>query len=208
MDGKVASFGSSFVAPSRSPAYPVLSVLDAHRSTLRLGTIPSSTPSVSLEDAISTAEQTLSGTFNSHTPTLEFLALEDGSAALTHVIQIQNDTTGDWFEAFVDAHENKVLSVTDFVSRASVSYITSRFYICCAVRKTDGVSCGLQFRVLPIDEEILTEGFQTLTDPADTTASPDAWNSDGTTTTTTTASVVPPLNFTQSLVLTIYLSQW
>ncbi|EIM81848.1 uncharacterized protein STEHIDRAFT_103213 [Stereum hirsutum FP-91666 SS1] len=141
MDGKVASFGSSFVAPS---------------------TIPSSTPSVSLEDAISTAEQTLSGTFNSHTPTLEFLALEDGSAALTHVIQIQNDTTGDWFEAFVDAHENKVLSVTDFVSRAS-------------------------FRVLPIDEEILTEGFQTLTDPADTTASPDAWNSDGTTTTTTTA---------------------
>lgn len=33
--------------------------------------------------------------------------------------------------------------------------------------------------MLPIDEEILTEGFQTLTNPMDTTASPDGWNSDG-----------------------------
>lgn len=85
--------------------------------------MPSSSPSVSLEDAISTAEQTLSGTYYSDTARLEFLALEDGSVALTHAFHIQNDTTGDWFDAFVDAHENKVLSVTDFVARASVSTV-------------------------------------------------------------------------------------
>ncbi|EIM86164.1 metalloprotease [Stereum hirsutum FP-91666 SS1] len=143
MDGKVASFGSSFVTPS---------------------TMPSSSPSVSLEDAISTAEQTLSGTYNSDIAArLEFLALEDGSVALTHAFHIQNDTTGDWFDAFVDAHENKVLSITDFVARAS-------------------------FLVLPIDEEDLTEGFQTITDPMDTTASPYGWNSlDGTTVSTDTS---------------------
>lgn len=86
--------------------------------------MPSSSPSVSLEDAISTAEQTLSGTYNSDIAArLEFLALEDGSVALTHAFHIQNDTTGDWFDAFVDAHENKVLSITDFVARASVSTV-------------------------------------------------------------------------------------
>ncbi|KAI0765479.1 Fungalysin metallopeptidase-domain-containing protein [Fomes fomentarius] len=45
----------------------------------------------------------------------------------------------------------------------------------------------VSYRVLPIWKEIPTEGFQTLTDPQDTTASPQGWHSDGTTSTTTTA---------------------
>ncbi len=44
-----------------------------------------------------------------------------------------------------------------------------------------------QYLVLPITKEIPTEGFQTLTDPQDTVASPQGWHSDGTTSTTTTA---------------------
>ncbi|KAI0260276.1 Fungalysin metallopeptidase-domain-containing protein [Gloeopeniophorella convolvens] len=139
--GKVVSFSSSFVKPTKAA---------------------SPDPTVSLDDAIKTAEEALGGTFNGHPATLEFLAQADGSAALTHVVQIQNESTGAWFEAFVDAHANKLLSVTDFVAKAS-------------------------YRVLPINEEILTQGFQVLTDPQDVTASPDGWHSDGTTTTTTTA---------------------
>ncbi|KAI9434877.1 Fungalysin metallopeptidase-domain-containing protein [Lactarius indigo] len=76
-DGKVLSFGSSFVKP------------------------------------------TLDGTHNGHPATLEFLIQPDGSAVLTHVIQIQNEAAGTWVQAFVDAHANKVVSVTDFVAKAS-----------------------------------------------------------------------------------------
>ncbi|KAH9056491.1 Fungalysin metallopeptidase-domain-containing protein [Lactarius vividus] len=140
-DGKVLSFSSSFVKPSGSAEQ---------------------TPTVSLNDAIATAEKALDGTHNGHPATLEFLIQPDGSAVLTHVIQIQNESAGTWVEAFVDAHANKVVSVTDFVAKAS-------------------------YRVLPFNEEILTQGFQTLTDPQDLTASSLGWHNDGTTSTTTTA---------------------
>ncbi|KAH9167272.1 Fungalysin metallopeptidase-domain-containing protein [Lactarius sanguifluus] len=97
-DGKVLSFSSSFVKPSGSA---------------------NQTPTVSLSDAIATAEKALDGTHNGHPATLEFLIQPDGSAALTHVIQIQNDRAGTWVEAFVDAHSNEVVSVTDFVAKSS-----------------------------------------------------------------------------------------
>lgn len=83
--------------------------------------IPSTTPSISLEDAISIAESKLSGKFNEHPATLEFVAKKDGSLALTRVMQIENDTTGAWFEAFVDAHSGELVQLTDFVAKASVS---------------------------------------------------------------------------------------
>ncbi|KAI9434880.1 Fungalysin metallopeptidase-domain-containing protein [Lactarius indigo] len=140
-DGKVLSFGSSFVKPTGSA---------------------DQTPTVSLSDAIATAEKALDGTHNGHPATLEFLIQPDGSAVLTHVIQIQNERAGTWVQAFVDAHANKVVSVTDFVAKAS-------------------------YLVLPFNEEILTQGFQTLTDPQDLTASSLGWHNDGTTSTTTTA---------------------
>ncbi|KAH9911363.1 Fungalysin metallopeptidase-domain-containing protein [Epithele typhae] len=139
-DNKVVSFGSSFVKPT---------------------SVPSTTPTVSLEDAIANAESALSGKFNEHPATLEFVALKDGSLALTHVVQIQNDETGAWFEAFVDAHSGKLVQLTDFVARAS-------------------------YLVLPIQKEVLTEGFETLTNPQNTAASPDGWHSTGSTTTTDT----------------------
>ncbi|PFH47079.1 hypothetical protein AMATHDRAFT_182533 [Amanita thiersii Skay4041] len=128
---KVVSFGTSFVKPNK---------------------IASSTPTVSLEDAIASAEQTLGGRFNGHPATLEFLALQDGSASLTHVIQIEDHQTGAWVEAFVDAHSGTVLSVTNFVTDAT-------------------------YRVLPITEQVLTQGFQLLVNPQDTLASPNGWHS-------------------------------
>ncbi|KAJ7683040.1 hypothetical protein B0H14DRAFT_2655054 [Mycena olivaceomarginata] len=78
----------------------------AHMS---LANVASSTPTVLLEDAIASAEQTIDGTFNEHPPTLEFLALEVDPDAETNA----------WLEVFVDAHTGDVLSLTDFVTKTS-----------------------------------------------------------------------------------------
>ena len=64
----------------------------------------------------------MNGKFNEHPATLEFVAKEDNSLALAHVVQIQNDETGAWFEAFIDAHSGELVHVTDFVTKASVRW--------------------------------------------------------------------------------------
>ena len=87
---------------------------------LVLASVPSTTPTISLQDAILKVENALSGKLNEHPPTLEFVAKKDGTLALTHVVQVQNDATGAWFEAFVDAHSGEVIQLTDFVAKASV----------------------------------------------------------------------------------------
>ncbi|KAH9020570.1 Fungalysin metallopeptidase-domain-containing protein [Lactarius pseudohatsudake] len=138
---KVSSFSSSFVENSGAA---------------------DTDPSVSLADAITTAEKTLAGTYNGHPTTLEFVVQPNGYAALAHVIQIQNDTEGTWYEAFMDAHNNTLLSLTDFVAKAS-------------------------YRVLPIHEQDPTQGFQTITDPQDMSASPNGWHQEFSTTTNLTA---------------------
>jgi len=138
---KVVSFGSSFVKPT---------------------SIASSVPSITVEQAIASAEKTLGGKFNDHPATLEFLVKDDNSVVLTHVVQIQNAQTGAWFEAFVDAHSGDVISVTDFVAKAS-------------------------YRVVPITENSPLDGFETLTDPQDVNASPLGWHNTGTTATIDTS---------------------
>ncbi|KAJ8699073.1 hypothetical protein PTI98_002228 [Pleurotus ostreatus] len=140
-ENRVVAFGTSFVKPTR---------------------VSSSQPSIPIGDAIAKAEELIDGKYNGHPPSIEFLALPDGSAVLTHVIQIQNDKTGTWVEAFIDAHTGQLRSVTDFVNKFS-------------------------YLVLPIAIEVPTEGFQVLLDPQDTVASPLGWHSDGTTSTTATA---------------------
>ncbi len=83
--------------------------------------MPSTTPSISAADAISKAESELSGTYNQHPTKLEFVAKQDGSVALTHVVQVRDDTKALWYEAFVDAHTGDIVQLTDFVAHASVS---------------------------------------------------------------------------------------
>ncbi|KAJ7161771.1 Fungalysin metallopeptidase-domain-containing protein [Mycena crocata] len=141
-DDKVVAIGSSFVKPT---------------------SVASSTPSVSFEDAKKTAEAALDGTFLDEVPaTVEYFAKDDGSAVLVHVLQVRNEETGTWYNAFVDAHSNELVSITDYVAHAS-------------------------YLVLPIWKETLLEGFETVVDPADLEASPLGWHSDGTTNTTTTS---------------------
>jgi extracellular elastinolytic metalloproteinase len=76
---------------------------------------------VDKKTAIAAAEAALDCTYNSHPTTLEYLARPDGSVALVHVIQVKNDHTGRWYEAYVDAHSAQLLSTVDFVADASVS---------------------------------------------------------------------------------------
>lgn len=93
--------------------------------SLSLASVPSSTPTLSLDDAITKAESALGGKFNGHPATLEFIAQQDGSLALTHVMQIENDQTGAWVEAFIDAHSGSLVHITDFVAQASVGFVRS-----------------------------------------------------------------------------------
>ncbi|KAF7348902.1 Extracellular metalloproteinase [Mycena venus] len=140
-DDKVVAVGHSFVTPS---------------------SIAASEPTVSFEDAVATAEDALDGTYNGHPAEIKYFAKDSGSAVLVYAFQVQNEAAGTWYLAYVDAHANTLVSVTDFVAKAS-------------------------YLVLPITKEVLTQGFQTLTDPADTVASPKGWHWTGTTTSTTTS---------------------
>jgi extracellular elastinolytic metalloproteinase len=69
---------------------------------------------------------------------------------LTHVVEVQDEATNAWFEAFVDAATGELVSVTDFVAQAT-------------------------YRVVPIYNEYPTDGFETLVNPEDKSASPLGW---------------------------------
>ncbi|KAF9049094.1 Fungalysin metallopeptidase-domain-containing protein [Panaeolus papilionaceus] len=138
---KVVAFGSSFVKPKR---------------------IAATRPTVAASSVIAKVEEAFEGKYNGFPIGQEFLTLADGSAALVHTIQVQNEEVNSWFEVYVDAHSGEILSATDYVAHAS-------------------------YKVLPINKKDIREGLETLVDPQDTLASPSGWHSTGSTTTTTTA---------------------
>ncbi|KAJ7156530.1 Fungalysin metallopeptidase-domain-containing protein [Mycena crocata] len=139
--GKVVSFGNSFVEPA---------------------VIASSTPTISVNSAIATAEQALDGTYNMIPTSLEYLVQSDRSVALVLVIQVLNQQKKTWYEAFVDAHSGKFISSINLVSSAA-------------------------YRVLPIFKQDLTEGFEFLENPQNPDSSPLGWHNDGTTATNDTS---------------------
>lgn len=52
---------------------------------------------------------------------MQYFAKDTDHVVLTHVIQIQNDETGEWYAAYVDATSGEVVNVVSFVADASVS---------------------------------------------------------------------------------------
>ena len=80
-------------------------------------------PTITVDDAIATAEKALNGKFNDFPPSLEFFVKPDNTVVLTHVVQIRNENAGVWVEAFVDAHANELVSLVDFVTKATVSFV-------------------------------------------------------------------------------------
>ncbi|KAF8156607.1 metallo proteinase 10 [Crassisporium funariophilum] len=140
---KVVSYGSSFV-------------------DTKTANIASPDPTVSWRSVLPQIEETLEGTYNGQNATLEYLAQSDGSLKLTHVIQVQNEVTNAWYEAYIDAHTGELVSVTDFVNDAT-------------------------YTVLPTTKQSFPEGLETLVDPEDIAASPFGWHSVGQGNSTTTS---------------------
>ncbi|TFK72841.1 hypothetical protein BDN72DRAFT_926148 [Pluteus cervinus] len=101
-DGKVTTFGNSFVKPT---------------------TFANSTPTLSLESVVPQTENLLQAKLYDSEPTIEWVARPDGSAALAHVFQLRDDDTNAWMEAFVDAHSGDLLTVTDFVADATYTVV-------------------------------------------------------------------------------------
>ena len=89
-----------------------------------LGRVASTTPRISLADAISSAEARLGATYNDQAPTVEFYAKDNGDVALTHVIQLESEDH--WYEAYVDAQSGELVAANDFVNQASVSLLFNR----------------------------------------------------------------------------------
>ena len=83
--------------------------------------ITPSKPTISVQQAIATVETAIGGKYNDLPPTVEFFVKPDNSVVLTHVVQIRDEATGIWVEAFVSAHANEPFSLVDFVTKASVS---------------------------------------------------------------------------------------
>ncbi|TFK95299.1 Fungalysin metallopeptidase-domain-containing protein [Pterulicium gracile] len=151
-ENKVVAFGSSFVNPT---------------------SISDDTPTISVEEATSIAEDNLAGTFTGPAARLEYFAQKDGSAVLAHVLQVRNEQESTWYEAFVDAHTGELISVVNFVAQAA-------------------------YRVIPITLQSPDDGFQLLVDPAIAASSPFGWHSSGGANTTNTSgnNVLSFLNLT------------
>ncbi|SJL08867.1 uncharacterized protein ARMOST_12239 [Armillaria ostoyae] len=131
-NGEAVALGSSFVNTSN---------------------IVSSSPSVSVDSIIGKVEGSFVATYNGvFSP--EYLAQSDGSIALTHIVQMRNEETNAWYEAFVDAHSGEILSVTDFVAQATHT-------------------------VVPITKASVAEGEETLVNPEDFDSSPEGWVQNG-----------------------------
>ncbi|KAF9261828.1 hypothetical protein L218DRAFT_945793 [Marasmius fiardii PR-910] len=133
-DNKAVAFGQSFVNTENTAA---------------------SKPTVDVNSVIPKIEDSLQGKRNGIEPSLGYLALQDEKVALAHVFQVQNEKAGTWYEAYADAHSGELLSVTDFVAKAT-------------------------YKVLPVWKYTLYDGAETLVDPQNTASSPQGWHSGGT----------------------------
>ncbi|KAH8824579.1 metalloprotease [Flagelloscypha sp. PMI_526] len=138
---KVTSFGSSFVKPAN---------------------VANSKATIPVDRAVVIAEESLRGKWN-HFPTrIEYLARPDNTLALAHIIQIRNEETSLWVDAFVDAHSGQLLQVTNFGAKVI-------------------------YRVLPFPKSTPLDGFEDMSDPSDSVSSPFGWHFDGTTNFTSTS---------------------
>lgn len=54
-------------------------------------------------------------------PFIQYFAKDSDHVVLTHVIQVQNDESGEWYETFIDANTGDIVNVVSFVADASVS---------------------------------------------------------------------------------------
>ncbi|CAE7145092.1 unnamed protein product [Rhizoctonia solani] len=146
-NNKVVSYGASFVKAT---------------------SVASLAPGLTKEEAIAKAEAATGGKHNQWPTAIEYFAKDSDNVVLSHVVQVQNEQSGEWYEAFIDASNGERKSQTS----TTVAHILTQYQ---------------KYRVVPFTSVDPDDGFQVLTDPQDTTASPNGWHQDGTTTSTVTS---------------------
>ncbi|KAF9531235.1 metalloprotease [Crepidotus variabilis] len=129
-NGKVVSFGSSFVKPEN---------------------ITTSKPSADIDNSVKAAEISLRATRTDVSPVLEYLVQPSGEIALVHSIQVRNESSAVWGNAYVDAHTSKVISFASFMADASYEAVSPR-------------------------KQSVEEGQSRQVDPQDTSSSPNGWH--------------------------------
>ncbi|KAG9127826.1 hypothetical protein FRC07_008836 [Ceratobasidium sp. 392] len=138
---KVVSFGYSFRQPK---------------------SIAASTPKLTQNDSVTIAESAAGGKYNGVPVSLQYFAQDSDHLTLVHIVQIQNNKTGEWYEVYVDAGQGQVVNVISFLADA-------------------------KYRVIPLTLQDPTDGFRTVTDPYDSVSSPNGWHQYGSMTTTSTS---------------------
>ncbi|PPR02915.1 hypothetical protein CVT24_012208 [Panaeolus cyanescens] len=114
--------------------------------------IASSEPTFAWKSIVADLEGKLDSSLLNDDAILQYFSKDDGSMALVYSVQLRNQEHGSWYEAHIDAHTGEILSINDFASDAS-------------------------YTVVPIRRKSVAEGLETVIDPADTFASPQAWHS-------------------------------
>ncbi|KAG8808674.1 hypothetical protein FRC17_003827 [Serendipita sp. 399] len=115
---------------------------------------PSSTPSLSVEEAIRFAEEALKGKHNDHPPTLMYYVESSGELTLAYSVQVVTPNEDHFYEAYVDAEDGDVIAFNDFVSHAA-------------------------YKAVSPNAQDLTEDYRVFIDPADTSSSPNGWHTVG-----------------------------
>ncbi|GAB1521442.1 hypothetical protein RhiTH_004537 [Rhizoctonia solani] len=100
------------------------------------------------------AGHSLNGTSHEYFNQLVYFAEDSDHIVLVYKIQVQDEEQGEWYRVAVDAESGRIVDVVSFVSDAS-------------------------YRVIPIIWKDPTDGFTTVTDPSDTSASPNGWHQNG-----------------------------
>ncbi|KAG8743262.1 hypothetical protein FRC10_012306 [Ceratobasidium sp. 414] len=146
-NNKVVSFGASFVKPSEA-----LSRYTTTMSLTRLTeSVASSTPALTKDQAVAKAEAATGAKYNNWPTSLEYFAKDSDHVVLIHVVQVQNDKTGEWYAAYVNAASGEVVNIVSFVADAS-------------------------YHVVPFTKQNVDQCYTTVTDPADTVSSPNGWH--------------------------------
>ncbi|KAF8705965.1 Fungalysin metallopeptidase (M36), partial [Rhizoctonia solani] len=111
-------------------------------------------PVLTQSAAIAIAEFETGGKYNNWPIQIEYFAEDSDHIVLVYKIQVQDEEQGEWYRVAVDAESGRIVDVVSFVSDAS-------------------------YRVIPIIWKDPTDGFTTVTDPSDTSASPNGWHQNG-----------------------------
>ncbi|KAI8899571.1 hypothetical protein BC833DRAFT_357894 [Globomyces pollinis-pini] len=108
---------------------------------------------VSLDEAVKKATQELGAPRDSIPAKFVYVQLASGKFVYAHQFQLQNEDSTKFYQVTVAADNGQLIQVVDFVNKAS-------------------------YKVLALPNNDPRDGFTTVTDPADATASPNGWHKD------------------------------